>query len=212
MSDDHARAATFAESYFASDPVMDAARTLASEYSAVPVPRSVAGLLEILAGSAGVRQAVEVGTGVGVSSLALLRGMSPLGVLTSIDVDPDRQAAAKDLITVARIKSHRFRTICGPGEDVLTRLAPNGYELAFIDTEPLRLELTVRRAVPLLAPGGLLIVHQALLRGAVANPANRDPRTQAVRTTLKWIARQDGLSRVLLPAGDGLLIARRTTA
>ena len=50
-------------------------------------PRHV---LALLARMVGAHAAVEIGTGAGVSCLALLAGMEPDGILTSIDLEPER--------------------------------------------------------------------------------------------------------------------------
>lgn len=208
MNGDHNVSFAYAEAFHAPDPVMDAARTLSADYGVTPVSWTVAGMLEILSASAAVTAAVEVGTGVGVSSLAILRGMPSAGILTSIDVDAQRQEAARDIMSVAKVKRHRFRTITGRGEDVLPKLASGTYDLVFLDGEPLTLPQTVEQGLLLLRPGGIVAVNQALLHGAVAKPANRAPRTQAVRAMLKDLKSRSGLTAVLIPAGDGLLVLR----
>lgn len=208
---EHALNLGYAASFPRPDSLMDAARTLAADFSSPPVSATVAGLLEILAASADVTAAVEVGTGVGVSALALLRGMPSSGILTSIDVDAQRQAAARDLLAMGKIRPHRFRTITGRAEDALRTLADGTYDLVLLDGEPLSLPRLVGPALGLLRPGGLLLVHQALLSGAVAQPADRSPRTQAVRSALKEIRSRADVTPVLLPTTEGLLIARKGT-
>ena len=44
---------------------------------------------------------VEIGTGTGVSGLALLRGMRPDGTLTTVDLDAENQRLAKQTFTDA---------------------------------------------------------------------------------------------------------------
>lgn len=206
---DHSLNLGYAAGFHRPDPVMDAARTLASDYSVVPVSWTVAGLIETLASSASVASAVEVGTGTGVASLALLRGMPASGILTSIDVDAERQSAARDLLRIAKIRPHRFRTITGRAENVLGTLADGSYDLVLLDGEPLSLPRLIEPAVALLRPGGLLLINQALLGGAVPQPADRDPRTQAVRAALKDVRNRDDIVPFMLPTAEGLLIARR---
>ncbi|GAA4391344.1 MULTISPECIES: O-methyltransferase [Brevibacterium] len=209
MSRDRAIDAHYADRFNPSDPVMDAARTISAEYSTVPVSTTTAGTLTLLARMARPATAIEVGTGTGVSTLALLRGMPSSGILTSIDIDADKQAVARDLIGVARIRAHRVRMIHGRGEDALARLAAGGYDLVFVDSEPLTYDRLVPLAIERLAPGGLLVVNHALLGGAVAKPANRAPRTQVVRTMLDRIVERTDVARLILPVDDGLLVLTR---
>jgi predicted O-methyltransferase YrrM len=49
----------------------------------------------VLAAALPARAVVEIGTGAGVSGLWLLGGMPSDGVLTTIDVEPEHQRAAR---------------------------------------------------------------------------------------------------------------------
>ncbi|GAA4284084.1 O-methyltransferase [Brevibacterium daeguense] len=209
MSRDWAINAHYADRFNSSDPVSDAARTIAAEYSTVPISTTTAGTLTLLARLVNPVSAIEVGTGTGVSTLALLRGMPASGVLTSIDLDADKQAVARELVGVARIKAHRVRMIHGRGEDVLARLAARSYELVFLDSEPLSYDRLVPLALERVMRGGLLVINHALLGGAVAKPANRAPRTQVVRQVLSELETRDDVARLMLPIDDGLLVLTR---
>jgi len=63
--------------------------------------------------------------------------------------------------------------------------------------------------VRLLRPGGVIVLHNALLGGRVADPGQRDAATVAVREAARAIADDERLTRVLFPIGDGLLCAAR---
>lgn len=209
MARDFAINAHYADRYNETDPVSDAARTMAAEYGIVPVSSTTAGALTLLTRLASPAAAIEVGTGTGVSTLALLAGMPASGILTSIDLDADHQEVARELITAAHIKPHRVRMIRGRGEDVLARLAAGSYELVLVDSEPLGYDRLIPLAIDRLSPGGLLIINHALLGGSVAKPANRSPRTQVVRTMLAAVEERTDVERLMLPIDDGLLVLAR---
>jgi predicted O-methyltransferase YrrM len=57
----------------------------------VPVLPGAGAALAALAAAAGAKAVVEIGTGAGVGSIYLLRGMRPDGVLTTIDVEVENQ-------------------------------------------------------------------------------------------------------------------------
>jgi len=78
--------------------------------------------LRFLAATLQARAVVEVGTGAGVSGLCLLAGMAPDGVLTSIDIEPEHQRAARRAFTEAGTTAGRMRLIMGQALDVLPRL------------------------------------------------------------------------------------------
>lgn len=209
MSRENAGDLTFSEQYNGPDPLLDAARTHSHESGLVPVSQTTAKTLSLLARLLTPVAAVEVGTGVGTSTLALLRGMPTAGILTSIDTNSTAQAAARDLIDMAGIRPGRLRLMNGRAEEVLKKLAPTAYDMVFIDSDPTNLERMIEPALRLLDSHGLLVIHQTLLKGGVADPVDRSPKTQAARGLLNRMARQERLEHVLLPIGQGLLVLQK---
>lgn len=210
MARENAGDLTFSEQYNGPDPLLDAARTHSHEFGIAPVSQTTARTLTLLARLLTPVAAVEVGTGVGTSTLSLLRGMPTAGILTSIDTNSTTQSAARDLVDMAGIRPGRLRLMSGRAEEVLKRLAPSAYDMVFIDVEPGNLERMIQPSLRLLDAQGLLVIHKTLLKGAVADPVDRTPRTQAARSMLNRIAEQEHLERVLLPIGEGLLLLQKT--
>ena len=166
-------------------------------------------LLSLLASLIGARAAVEIGTGTGVSGLALLEGMAPDGILTSIDTESDHQADARKVFADAKIPSRRARLIAGAALQVLPKLSDGAYDLVLIDGDPLEYVEYVEEALRLLRPCGLLVLHHALADGRVADAANEDDDTVIIREALAAVADSEDLSAIVLPVGDGVLVARR---
>ena len=210
MARENAGDLTFSEQYNGPDPLLDAARTHSHEFGIAPVSQTTAKTLTLLARLLTPVAAVEVGTGVGTSTLSLLRGMPTAGILTSIDTNSTTQGAARDLVDMAGIRPGRLRLMSGRAEEVLKRLAPAAYDMVFIDVEPGNLERMIQPSLRLLDSQGLLVIHKTLLKGAVADPVDRSPRTQAARGMFNRIAEQEHLERVLLPIGEGLLLLQKT--
>lgn len=210
MARENAGDLTFSEQYNGPDPLLDAARTHSHEFGIAPVSQTTARTLTLLARLLTPVAAVEVGTGVGTATLSLLRGMPTAGILTSIDTNSTTQSAARDLVDMAGIRPGRLRLMSGRAEEVLKRLAPSAYDMVFIDVEPGSLERMIQPSLRLLDAQGLVVIHKTLLKGAVADPVDRSPRTQAARSMLNRIAEQEHLERVLLPIGEGLLLLQKT--
>ncbi len=64
-------------------------------------------------------------------------------------------------------------------------------------------------ALRLLRPGGVVAFDNALWSDRVADPAQRDPDTVAIRELGKAVRDHEELVSALLPVGDGLLVAVR---
>ncbi len=150
----------------------------------------------------------EIGTGTGVSGLWLLRGMSPDGVLTSVDLEAENQRLARETFTEAGYAPQRFRLIAGAGLDVMPRLTDAGYDLVFLDGDKVEYSEYLEQALRLVRPGGLIAFDNALWHDRVADPSQRDPETTAIREVIQRIADDERLRSVLIPLGDGLLVAQ----
>lgn len=186
------------------------ARERAEELGAAPIPPSVGAVLSIFTQMLGAKTVVEIGTGAGISGLWLLDGMRDDGVLTTIDTEPEHQRAAKEAFRSGGIAPSRTRLINGWALDVLPRLADDTYDLVFIDASPVDQLHFVQESVRLLRPGGVLVLHNALLGGRVPDSTKRDATTVAVRAAARAIAEDERLTTVLLPLGDGLICASRS--
>ncbi|EFV12784.1 hypothetical protein HMPREF9336_02271 [Segniliparus rugosus ATCC BAA-974] len=197
----------YAAATAAEDEPTRQARIVAAELGVPSVEPSVGAVLALFAASASAKAVVEIGTGAGVSGLWLLRGMRPDGVLTTIDADPACHKAAKAALVSAHVPAGRTRLITGKAQEVLPRLADGAYDLVHIDAEPTEQPHLIAESVRLLRPGGVLAVHAALHAGAVLDPDRHDRAAVAGREAARAIAEDERLLHILVPFGEGLLVA-----
>jgi predicted O-methyltransferase YrrM len=200
---------THAEEYVAEDEVLANARTRAEEVGVVPIGSGGGAALRFLASVLDARAVVEIGTGTGVSGLWMLRGMRPDGVLTSVDTEAEHQRLARETFTEAGVPPQRARLIPGAALEVLPRLTDGHYDLVFADGDKQEYPEYLAEALRLLRPGGVVAFDNALWHDRVADPAQRDPETVAIRELGRTIRDDDALVPVLLPVGDGLLLAKK---
>ena len=198
-----------AEGSISEDAILASARERAMDIGAGAVTPAVGALLSLLAKLSGGKAVAEVGTGVGVSGLWLLSGMSDDGVLTTIDIEPEYLRLAKQAFSEAGIGPSRTRLISGRAQEVLTRLADDSYDLVFIDADPIDQPDYVVQGVRLLRSGGVIVVHRAALGGRAGDPAAHDAEVTAVREAARLIAEDERLTPALVPLGDGVLAAVR---
>jgi predicted O-methyltransferase YrrM len=189
--------------------LLTAARGRAAEVGVVPIGTGGGAALSFLAAVTEARAVVEIGTGTGVSGLWLLRGMRADGVLTTVDTEAEHQRLAKQTFTEAGIPSQRVRLINGAALDVLPRLTDGHYDLVFCDGDKLEYADYLAEAVRLLKPGGIVAFDNALWHDRVADPAQRDAETVAIRELGKQVRESDSLLPLLIPMGDGLLAAKK---
>jgi predicted O-methyltransferase YrrM len=169
----------------------------------------VGAALRFLAAVMEARSVVEIGTGTGVSGLWLLRGMRDEGVLTTVDTEAEHQRLAKKSFTEAGVASQRARLINGAALEVLPRLTDGHYDLVFCDGDKVEYADYLAEALRLLRSGGVVAFDNALWHDRVADPAQRDAETVAVRELGRTVQEHEDLVPALLPVGDGLLVARK---
>jgi predicted O-methyltransferase YrrM len=190
--------------------VLTNARARAAEVNAVPIGPGGGATLRFVSALLDARNAVEIGTGCGVSGVWTLRGMRSDGVLTSVDIEAEHQRMAKEAFTEAGFAAQRIRLISGAALEVLPRLTDGHYDLVFCDGDKVEYVQYLAQALRLLRPGGVVAFDNALWHDQVADPSVRDPQTQAIRDTLAAVTEHEDLVELLLPVGDGLLLAQKS--
>jgi predicted O-methyltransferase YrrM len=199
----------YADAYIAEDDVLVQARSRAAEVGVAPVTPGTGAALRLLAELVGAGAVAEIGTGTGVSGVWLLRGMRSDGVLTSVDAEAEHTRLARQTFTQAGIPQQRARLITGRALDVLPRLADGAYDLVLVDGDKQEYAADLEEALRLLRPGGVVAFDNALWGDRVADPSQRDPVTVAIRELVKAVRDDERVTPVLLPVGDGLLVARK---
>ncbi|MGY4721393.1 O-methyltransferase [Naumannella cuiyingiana] len=199
----------YAEDFAPESAAALAARAAAADFGIAPVSRGAAALLTVLARAIGARAVVEIGSGTGVSGLALFAGMAPDGILTSVDIEGEHQARAREAFGSVGVPDRRFRLIQGEALTVLPKLSDGAYDLVLVDADKLEYAEYVAQAVRLLRPGGLLVIDNALWHDRVADPRNSEDETILIREALEAIRDGDELLASLVPVGDGLLLGVR---
>lgn len=166
-------------------------------------------LLTLLVRTSGAKRVLEIGALGGYSGICLARGLPADGRLVSLEVNPDFAAVAKRHLALAGLDGLVEYRI-GDAAESLRELEEEGatFDFVFIDADkgayPLYLEAALRLAVP----GTLIVGDNTLLKGKAADPAADGPSVRAMRAFNAAIAGNPRLESTILPAYDGLAIAR----
>lgn len=162
-------------------------------------------LLELLAASIQAQAVIEVGTGVGVSGAAILAGMTPGGVLTSIDLEAEYQRYARELFEALGYSHQRTRLIAGRALDVLPRFSDGAYDMVVVDSDPSEFPAILNQTKRLLRIGGL-VVFNSVFDSGMADPSVRDYEATAVRDCATALRNDDDWLPALLTVGQGMLL------
>jgi predicted O-methyltransferase YrrM len=189
------------------DAVLLAARQRAGEVGVGAVDPATGAALRMLAAATHATSAVELGTGAGVSSLWLLRGMAAGGILTTVDSESEHQRLAKAAFAEAAVPSGRVRVIAGRALDVVPRLSDSAYDVVFCDAARSENLDYLNAAMRLLRPGGVVVFADALGGGRIAESSARDAETVAMRELARAVREETRLAPAMLPVSNGLLVA-----
>jgi caffeoyl-CoA O-methyltransferase len=166
-------------------------------------------LLTFLTRVVGARRAVEVGTFTGYSSLCIARGLADDGTLLCCDVSEEWTAVGREAWARAGL-ADRIDLRIAPAIETLRALpAGEHVDLAFIDADKGGYLDYWHELVPRTRPGGLLLADNVLWSGTIVDPAETGPDTLALRAFNDAVAADDRVDVVILPAFDGLTLARK---
>ncbi|MEV0730795.1 O-methyltransferase [Polymorphospora sp. NPDC050346] len=180
---------------------------LLPEKAGMQVAPEQAGFLTFLARLTGARQALEVGTFTGMSSLAIARGLAPDGHLTCLDISAEFTSVARRYWARAGVED-RIDLRIGPAAESLRMLPDEPYlDFVFIDADKPGYPVYWAETVPRVRTGGLIVVDNVLRGGRVLDPAAEPDR--AIATFNEEVLRDDRVDLVMVPVADGLTLARK---
>ena len=168
-------------------------------------------LLRLLVELVGAKRCLEIGTFTGYSSLAVALALPADGSIVCCDVSEEFTSIARRYWAEAGVTGKVDLRI-GPAVDTLDALVAGGasgtFDLAFIDADKGSYPTYWERCVRLVRPGGLICIDNVLWSGAVADPSDQSPDTNAIRAVNERVHGDDRVTAVTLPIADGMTIAR----
>ncbi len=166
-------------------------------------------LLTFLIEVSGAQQVLEIGALGGYSGVCLARGLGEKGRIVSLELKEAYAALAHQHMTnngYGDCVEYRI----GPAVDSLKKLQEEGrtFDFFFIDADKENYPVYLEYAIALANPGAIIAGDNCFLRGRTLNIDKNGPAVQAVRRFNEAIATDPRLVSTLLPAYDGLALAR----
>jgi caffeoyl-CoA O-methyltransferase len=165
--------------------------------------------LTMLTRAVGARNAIEVGTFTGYSSLCIARGLPADGHLLCCDVSDEWTAIARRAWASAGV-AERIELRLASAADTLRALPrEETIDLAFIDADKPGYPVYYEEILSRLRPNGLVLVDNVLWDGRVVQRDADDDNTRAIRAFNDMVAADDRVEAVMLPIADGLTLCRK---
>lgn len=160
----------------------------------------------------GTRSILEIGTFTGYSALAMALALPAGGRLIACDVSDEWTALARRYWREAGVEG-RIELRLAPALDTVRSLLGEGgagsFDLVFIDADKGNYLAYYEASLELLRPGGFMLVDNTLWDGRVADPANDEDNTLAIRAFNAALHDDARIDLSLVPIGDGLTLARK---
>lgn len=155
---------------------------------------------------------LEVGTGIGYSSILLASaGGNEEMRLTTIEIDEERYNRACQNFKEAGLEK-KINPLLGNATEIIPTLGQE-YDLIFIDAAKGQYPDFFAKIWPLLKSGGILLVDNIFLGGWVIDMTWPERRKKTmvcrVREFLEMLKNHPDLATSLIPLGDGLAVSVR---
>jgi caffeoyl-CoA O-methyltransferase len=166
-------------------------------------------LLTMLVQLSGARQAVEVGTFTGYSSICIARGLPSDGHLLACDVSDEWTSIARRYWDKAGV-SGKIELRLGPAAETLRALPREEWiDFAFIDADKAGYPVYYEEILTRLVPGGLIAVDNTLQHGKITDPSHGG-NVPGMRAFNDLVVDDSRVTTVLLPIADGLTLVRKS--
>ncbi|WP_058303480.1 O-methyltransferase [Gorillibacterium timonense] len=166
-------------------------------------------LLTLLVQMTGARSVLEIGALGGYSGICLARGLTGEGRLLSLELREDYAGLARENLQQAGF-ADRAEVRVGDALKSLDSLLEAGerFDFFFIDADKVHAPEYLERALLLAKPGTIIVGDNAFYHGKAYNPENNGPGAIGIRRFNERMASDPRLESTLLPAYDGMTIAR----
>jgi caffeoyl-CoA O-methyltransferase len=159
----------------------------------------------------GAERTLVVGTVTGYTALVVAHALPPHGRVTACEISEEYAAIARRWWAEGGVLE-KIEIRVAPAAETLDRMVEEGlegrFDFAFIDADKAGYVEYWERCLRLVRRGGLIAVDNVLWDGRVADPANEEESTQAIRAFNARVRDDDRVDLSLVPVGDGLTLAR----
>jgi caffeoyl-CoA O-methyltransferase len=149
---------------------------------------------------------LEIGTYTGYSALCLAEGLTPNGVLHTIEIDEEKKEIIEKYFAQSEYQSQMHLHI-GNALEIIGNLMIEP-DLILIDADKINYVNYYNSCKKILAPKGIIIVDNTLFHGQVLLP-NKSKNAQAVSDFNTFVMQDATMEQVLLPIRDGITCIRK---
>ncbi len=167
---------------------------------------AVGRLIYLLAQISGAKRIFEMGSAIGYSTIWLARAAGPDAEVYYTDGDAENARRARGNFRRAGVED-RIQILVGDAVELIDGVTGE-FDLIFIDVNKHQYPAALRKALPRLRSGGLLLTDNVLWSGRVTRRAT-DARTRGIQQFNRMIYTSSELFPVIIPLRDGVAVCRK---
>ena len=164
-------------------------------------------LLHLLVRVSGAKRMFEMGSAIGYSTIWLARGAGSDSEIYYTDGDPENARRAMENFRRGGVED-RIQLLIGDAVQLIDSVT-GAFDLIFIDVDKPQYPDALRKALPRLRSGGLLVTDNVLWYGRASRRA-KDARTRAIQQFNRMIYSSVELFPVIIPLRDGIAVCRKS--
>jgi caffeoyl-CoA O-methyltransferase len=196
----------------ARDPVLDALRATTEalgEIARMQIGREQGAFMTQLVRAIGAREAIEIGTFTGYSSICIARGLGANGRLLCLDMSEEWTNIARKFWKRAGVAG-KIELQLGPAMESLRELPrARKFQFAFIDADKPGYDAYYEAVLPRMQRNGLILFDNMMWGGRLEGQRHiKDENGRAIDKLNRKLAKDKRVESVLLPLADGIHICR----
>ena len=189
------------------DAVISEMERYAQKHDVPIIGPVVARMIYLVTQISGAKRIFEMGSAIGYSTIWLARAAGTEAEVYYTDGDPANAARARGYFKRAGVENS-IQIMTGDAVNLIDQV-PGEFDLIFIDVDKNQYPDALRKAVPRLRSGGLLLTDNVLWSGKVTRKTT-DGRTRAIQQFNKLIYSSSELFPIIIPLRDGVAVCRKT--
>jgi len=195
--------------------------TAKDSHSIMQIPPEQGQFMALLIKMSGAHKALEIGTYTGYSTLCIAQALPSNGTVVACDISEQWTSIGRRYWQQAGV-DHKINLHIAPAIDTLNSLLADDqqgtFDFAFIDADKTSYVDYYEKTLALLRPGGVIVIDNVFLFGAVVDPdvLDDDLRSKlshedirAVQTLNQAISHDERVDISMLPVADGLTLVRK---
>jgi caffeoyl-CoA O-methyltransferase len=179
------------------------------EIAMMQIGRDQGAFMTMLVAAIGARDAIEIGTFTGYSSICIARGLPAGGRLLCLDVSDEWTAMARKYWARAGLQ-RKIELRLGPAVESMERLERGRkFDFAFIDADKTGYDAYYELVLPRMRRNGLILFDNMLWGGRLGKKGRiKHPGGRAIDALNRKLARDSRVESTLLSIGDGVMMCR----